>query len=34
MHGFAVVRLNHDGSATAEYYEGSDATAPMYRETL
>lgn len=34
MHGFAIVRLNNDGSATAEYYEGNNAAAPMYRETL
>jgi hypothetical protein len=34
MHGFAIVRLNDDGSATAEYYEGNNAAVPMYRETL
>lgn len=34
MHGFAIVRLKQDGSATAEYYEGTNGTDPMYQEPL
>lgn len=34
MHGFAMVRLNKDGSAVAEYYEASHGGTPIYREAL
>jgi hypothetical protein len=34
MHGFAVIRLAADGSASADYFEGNNGTTPMYREPL
>jgi len=34
MHGFAIVRLGKDGSATTEYYEDRDGTRPIFTEAL
>lgn len=34
VHGFAIVRLKGDGTATAEYYEGTDGSTPMLTEQL
>ncbi len=34
MHGFTIVRLAADGTAQAEYYEGSDGSKPMLVEDL
>jgi Calcineurin-like phosphoesterase len=34
VHGFTIVRLKGDGTATAEYYEGTDGSTPMLVEDL
>lgn len=37
MHGFTIIRLGQgaqSGQASAEYYESSDGTTPMFTETL